>query len=455
MVSNAIETDDPFAAPSASNSSASKPKVAKKPESPQLAPNIFITPKKGSAPKAVNGTTFEYAPSPSKLRDMIASHAGIASPNARPPSVAARLSPVKGSNPFARPADTPRTKARKWLSGSVPVSPAKAAEASNWKKAFTAGAAEMEEDAKSVLGKAVNAVRSDAPELVEEMDTVMDDGLGPSPVKAINGKVRSFRALFDEPKPVEPALKQFKLTFGKDTFLPPSAPANPKKRQASVAQSVSFVDPKTTEAQPAPRKAKKPRLSKPKASTSQIEEDDEEEHIARPHVPTEDGGYMIELEDAEGNYRPIKIGSHKPWGSKKSRTTEEGEEDEWEWDDEYVPASFPGQDPTRDVEMIEEDRGLPEHLAQLLSLGASPTKKHRHALANQKRLLVQQVLQEPSLHKRDKAEGLQDLEDEEEQQSENEEERDERLEELPSDDDDWDSDPEGWKGLGVDADLDF
>lgn len=181
-----------------------------------------------------------------------------------------------------------------------------------------------------------------------------------------------------------------------------------------------------------------------------------------PTQPTartlDDGTTVMSFVDADGNPQEIRVRDYHPFKNVK---------DDWDPDDDgpYPPptpfsqrsrqqSTDPGSSATSVMDVDASD--VPSNLVSLLSLHNSPTKKHRRHVARTKELLYKQVLQEPSL-KGAPAAGLLELAQEQEDRNvlnggwastaDGGEVGDDEGDSSGADDD-WASEPEGWKDLG-------
>jgi hypothetical protein len=374
---------------------ASAAKDAKEPSDPFAAPargpqtpvDEFKLPIKASSKPAI-----EYAASPSRLHSMISARSLVGSPNKK-----TLFSPAKAR-------DTPRTKARKWLGG------VDQATALDWKQ----------------------PMQSTSREAIDAMDE--DDDA--SPVKPTNGK--AFRPLFDsEPAP--------KLSFGKDAFKP-QLPAEPRASRTNMITDLMAPRPGDAAAfeaekkrvldegdaeidQPKAKRAKKAatkRKGKGKKKADEpesMDEDDDEE--------------LLEVDGQQMQRR-----AYQPYANARRPPKEQqGSEDDFsDLDEPYEPA-LPADAAPSAVPMESPTAHVPSHLVSLLSLEASPIKKHRLQVQSRKTELANRVLLEPSIVRGSKPKGgLDELEDDLEEGSD-------ALDEEEGDDD-WESEPEGWKTLG-------
>lgn len=417
--------EDPFAAPSAAAPVAS---TSRKPAHPpaMMSNDAFTTPKKpklngamdvdeDEKPKA-NGVTYEHANSPARLRELITK--ATFSPQR---SSANPLSPLKRSLLDKQCQDSPRTKARKWLGGSLGQTPKRS-------RSHTQSGESRE----------------------VSMEPAMQETMEVSPVKpGANG--RDFQPLFDD-APAAPSLVQSKLVFGKRTAAdrtsapPTMAPApapirKPVKRPSeSKSNGLAVRPPKRAKSAEPPPPAEAAMQPPPVASTS------------APIVP--------KMFDADEEDEPPSL--TLPKRRRRHRSPREQMDEDGEADGEGSDSSSIEERPTfraRFPETAEEtkedsppeiiDPHFDDHadLVSALSLRASPNRKHRQAVAARKARLFAEVLHEPSAKaeaRLGRAAGLEELAGLNEEGVGGSDE--EGAEE--GDDDDWASEPEGWKELG-------
>lgn len=214
---------------------------------------------------------------------------------------------------------------------------------------------------------------------------------------------------------------------------------------------------------------------KGKNKAKKIMEGDDDAGPARlPPRILDDGSLLVHAEGADGASQQLKVGAYKPYGramyslvrppdrqaTGHSRNTmeedipaeaqEADEEEVWsdmdEIDRPHVrEENEAAQDTSNSNTQTTAD--LPDHLLELLSIRASPTKKHRMQVAERKNLLVKRLLHEPSLLQAERAKsGLADL-------AESEDEHNSADMTDDSGDDDWQSENEGWKDVAAGDDL--
>jgi hypothetical protein len=409
--------EDPFAAsssaPVASTSRSSTSQVVPA----QAAANAYATPKKAAATSRmdlddaakvnghVHGVTYEHANSPARLRQLI-SKATVSPQRAK----SKPLSPIKRAKPLLDgQQDSPRTKARKWLGGSSGLTPKRP---------------------RPALLSARSSSRG--PSIEPEVEHAMET----SPVKpGPNG--RAFESIFDDAPAT--TLSQSKLVFGKKptpTIVAPeaapamSAPAPMRKRPSDGKANGLAVRP-----------AKRAKSVEPG--------DDAETAMAMdpPAAPA----VLPKLFDADEADEPAAPPSPARRRRHRSRAPDESDGSEGNSDLDERPFRHP-----RDADVVEpvdediEPEVLDDEHADLvstLSLRASPTRKHRLAVAARKARLFAEVLNEPSVRAGKRlghAAGLEELADlNEEGVGGSGDEAEEEGE-----DDDWASEPEGWKELG-------
>ena len=424
----------------------------------------------------------------------------------------------------APPADTPRTKARKWLNGDAVSPPAKAkARSSHINSTLKTGASSI------AAGKAVRAngkagatfwqdvdlSRQDEPsndigqaqwtDLGDSIaqDEAESDFLAPSPVKANNkgkgkGKQRQMDSLpsmeLPNPKPsffaptaVLPMRKAAEKTADLSQYAP--GPSKPKKRTIVAAALVPFDNigepddnqlhvppqlPKARSASPDEETAsKRPRRAAQTSGSdgkiagagtgSQLASEQTGANLDAPldnttadSAAAEGNATDADAEEADDGYELRDMDEYEPYDPHGRRSA--------------TPAAGPEARAKRSAS-VQPD--LDPNLVSLLSLKTSPVK-HRLAKLHKKRdTTVQKLLQEPTyLIAQKKAlatQGLEDLDDDQylartnavtddnvddvsEGEPRSEDEQQERLAE--NSDDDWASEPDGWKDLG-DGEMDY
>lgn len=396
--------------------------------------------------------------------------------------------------PHGTPIATPRRKALKWLSGEASPSPVKVKRA-NPPPTRSNGHTHLQSDAFMQNGfnepeKATSSTRT-----LDEAHA--DSIIGPSPAKTKpNGRDRkahqkAYLDLLEEAGLEGPSnnVAATSTSTAKSSWL--SAPVDsktlsgrdqeqsklngysrPKKRTSAAAaltpfdglgesnaESVSAMDTDGAEVAPKPAEAdtepavitKKRRAGKGKAvrqDSGDMAVDDDANDAVIQSAPTGDAS-IDSIADYETRDLDVLYAAEVPQNSARTKAMHD------------VPAS-----PDRRSQSPEEVT-VDANLLELLSLRSSPVKKRLNKLHAKRDQTFKALLQEPTYvlaRKREQeAKGLEDLADEAEgedaayeEQSDDEQgaqSRRSRANEVEGSDDDWDSDPEGWKDLG-DGEMD-
>lgn len=336
----------------------------------------------------------------------------------------------------------------------------------------------------------IDTARKDSLQLDDQLNVLSqdeDDFIAPSPVKPRpNGKGNQ-RA----PDPVteavtKPSTKDAKASFFSVAGLPvtnratdapqyTAGPSKPKKRTIAAAALVpmdNLGDPEapasseipfTISSEAEPAMAKRPKRTTAKALD--VAEDSAKVHVEQSVAAEEAADDPIapeaESENKDEDYEVRELDEYEPYDARSKRAT--------------TPMAAPAdQWSRRSVSAVPDlDESLDPTLVSLLSLKTSPVKNRLAKLHKKRDDTVQKVLQEPTyLIAQKKAlatQGLEDLEDDEYEKkrirrmddegeheaSDGEVSGDERAEQLAENsDDDWASEPDGWKDLG-DGEMDY
>lgn len=188
------------------------------------------------------------------------------------------------------------------------------------------------------------------------------------------------------------------------------------------------------------------------------QQDDEADEALPASRLLEDGTLIMSYKDPDGKVHEMRVKDYKPYNHRIRNTTVDPDDleedvDLWQRHIAQQPSLDPGSSATSSMDVDASD--IPAHLVSLLSLQTSPNKKHRREIARTKYKLYKQVLQEPSCRAAPAA-GLLELAQENEDKAastgwstaaEGGNLGDDEGQ-LSGADDDWESEPEGWKELG-------
>ncbi|GAA93856.1 uncharacterized protein L969DRAFT_15007 [Mixia osmundae IAM 14324] len=376
--------------------------------------------KRSQAQSGAASQAYHIVRSPSKLQTLISAHSSHA-------------------------ADTPRTRMKRFMAGEQGHTPVK----------DTARGSR----AASVFAPSEPSASQDDPfsatQLAEPASTAL---VGPSPVKASQNS--NFKPLFDlsPEKPAAPAKAakrpSAKPIFGRDAFA-----ASSSSQSTFVALSYGTSDPSATDtdvsSQNGAEAAK--RKGKERSNDTRVVKKKRVDEPELDATPSE-----VALQD---EIEPVRVESWQPWHRfRQQRGHAEKVDGDFSSDEESMPSraramSNGGIDHTdREVEV---DPAVPSDLVELLSLRASPLKARRQKLIAERDAKISRILQEPSITQRERLarerSGLADLADDTQAPSayHHDASDPDEIQHDSGQDDDWESEPEGWKDLDRLDDLDY
>lgn len=390
---------------------------------------------------------------------------------ARAAAVFSARSPAgKAANPFASALkDTPRTSARRYLSGAMPTPEKKRNLFSSWKDtgamaAKPAGGVGDPSATAALNLPDFNVFRVPSVEPTSHAPTASTSSTAKSAAPA-PAPAASAASMFFDPargKRATHSLTPFDADRKRSTSIGPGAESDvsmsqdahqPKKPRLSGKNSSTAAAGK--DRQKGKGKASK-RQQQPESDVTMGEEGAAEANLVRPTTRSlEDGTLVMSFKDDDGHLQEVRVRDYHPFKN-ASFDPDEDEAYHWRHPSQRAASTEPGSSATSVMDADPSD--IPSTLVSLLSINNSPTKKHRRHVARTKELMYKQVLQEPSL-KGAPAAGLLELAQEQEDRAsasagsggwtstaDGGEVGDDEGE--SSGDDDWDSEPEGWKDLG-------
>lgn len=508
-------------------------------------------------------TDFAFAPSPSRLRALAASRSFSGSPNSRSPLKptpfdaarpdASTFSPRSLGRTIVVPrknvADTPRTKALKWLSGDAITSPVKPKR--DRKGGDTASSSRLNEtrslivsgfeETGSTIGAASQARQLSPKRASQEVDMQTGpeddpeeiDFLAPSPVKGKpvigmdkgKGKQRFVDLLGEAdslPQDPLPNTSQHSSENGRaraaaSFFAPAEVPIKADEGQdgsasnlAQASQSEGYARPrkrKSTKSTLTPFDSLEDELAKPVEQDASTARNSESNNAAKPTATSagkfggdgqkakepvkkrsrkESAALAKMLEEADEDEDAIFAELHGADGMQTDepsakQATDDEEYETQDLDVEYGTMPKEQHSKSAAVAMLESQVQLAESnmlhesldvdLVSLLSLRSSPVKNRLAKLHKKRDETVKALLREPTYliaQKREKQKkGLEDLDDDDAWLPQRRPGGEEDFEDIhPSggmpdeaevfaeaSDDDWASEPEGWKDLG-DGEMD-
>lgn len=366
--------------------------------------------------------------------------------------------------------DTPRTNARKWLSGQAKTPDAKKQLFRDWKNASVLtrpsnAAAGGHEGVvwpdKKLFQAPVQTQAQAGPSKTKTRSTATSGATGPASIffnptqqQQQQQQRRPFEA--ERKRPTSPGP-------GSDTDRAESnegpSTKRPKLNKAAAAKSTTTTT--KGKSKPTNKSSRQTQSDVTMADAREPPEDgedggdDEEVGTSRRLA---DGSVMMSFRDAGGNVQEMRVRDYLT--SRRASSPEDYDLDydyDYHYHNQQERERATSSSATSSIE-TEPTTDMPAHLVSLLSLNGSPNKKHRREVARTKEQLYKRVLQEPSLQA-PAASGLLELAQEHDGESESTAggwtgggggDGDDEAEgpEGSGEDDDWESEPEGWKELG-------